>query len=48
MDIAIKVIKNNSNVFADFFFLNLNNCIASSIFPLNIKNAEITPIHKKD
>ena len=47
-DIAIKVIKNNSNIFADFFFFNLNNCIASSVFPSNLKNAKITPVHKKD
>ena len=48
MDIATKVIKNNSNIFADFFFFNLNNCIASSVFPSNLKNAKITPVHKKD
>ena len=47
-DIPTKVIKNNSDIFADFFFLNLNNCIASSLFPSNFKNAEITPVHKKD
>ena len=45
-DIASKVI--NSDIFADFFFLNLNNFIASSVFPSNFKNAEITPVHKKD
>ena len=47
-DIPTKVIKNNSDIFADFFFLNLNNCITSSVFPSNLKNAEITPVHKKD
>ena len=47
-DIATKVSKNNSDIFADFFFLNLNNCIASSVFPSNLKNAEITLVHKKD
>ena len=31
-DIPTKVIKNNSDIFADFFFLNLNNCIASWYF----------------
>ena len=45
-DIASKVI--NSDIFADFFFLNLINIIASSVFPSNFKNAEITPVHKKD
>ena len=47
-DIPTKVIKNNSDAFADFFFFNLNNCIASLVFPSNFKNAEITPVHKKD
>ena len=47
-DIATKVIKNNSDLVADLFFLNLNNCIASSLFPSNSKNAEITAVHKKD
>ena len=28
-DIATKVIKNNSDIFADFYFLNLKKCIAS-------------------
>ena len=30
------------------FFLNFNNCIASSVFPSNLKNAEINPVHNKD
>ena len=47
-DTLIKVIKNNSDIFADFFFLNFNNCIALSVFPSNFKNVEITPVHKKD
>ena len=46
-DIATNVIKNNSDIFADFFLLSLNNCIASSAFPSNLKNTEITPVHKK-
>ena len=46
-DITTKVTKNNSNILTDFFFLNLNNCIASSVFPSNLKFAEITPVHKK-
>ena len=47
-DIATKVIKKNSETYADFFFLNLNNCIASTVFPSNLENAEITKVHKKD
>ena len=45
-DILTKVIKNNGDIFADFFFLN--NCIALSVFPSNFKNVEIAPVHKKD
>ena len=48
VDIATKVIKSNGDIFSDFFFLNLDNCIASSVFPSHLKNAEITPVHKKD
>ena len=48
MDFPTKVIKNNSDIFADFFFLNLNNCIVSSVFPSNFKNAETSPVQKKN
>ena len=47
-NIATKVVKDNSDIFADFLFLKLSNCIALSVFPSNLKNAEITPVHKKD
>ena len=47
-NIPTKVIKNNSDVFADFFFFNLNKCKVSSVFPSNLKIAEMTPVHKKD
>ena len=35
MVIATKIIKRNSNIFADFFFLNLSNCIALSVYRYN-------------
>lgn len=47
-DIPTKIIKENSDIFADFIFQNMNYGIASSVFPANIKNANITPVHKKD
>ena len=48
-NIPNKVIRMNSDdIFADFFFLNLNNCIESSVFPSNLTNVEITPVHKED
>ena len=45
-DIPTKLIKENS-IFADFIFGNYNNCISYSIFPNSLKNAMITPVHKK-
>ena len=38
----------NSDIFAYFFFLNLNNCIASPVFSSNLKNAKVTAVHKND
>ena len=46
-DIPNKLIKENSDIFADFIFENLNDCIAKSLFPSSLKNAIITPVHKK-
>ena len=46
-DIPAKLIKENSDIFANFILENLNNCISHSIFPPSMKNAIITPVHKK-
>ena len=46
-DMPTKLIKENSDVFRDFIFGNYNNCVSSSIFPNFLKNAIITPVHKK-
>ena len=46
-DIPTKLIKENSEIFADFTFENLNDCIAKSLFPSSLKNAIIIPVHKK-
>ena len=46
-DIPTKVIKENSDIFADYIFENLNDFIAKSLFPLSLKNTIITPVHKK-
>ena len=45
--IPAKLIKENSDTFGDFIFDNYNNCVFSSIFPNFLKNAIITPVHKK-
>ena len=46
-DIPTKQIKEMSDIFANFIFENLNNCISHSIFPTSVKNTIITPVHKK-
>ena len=45
-DIPTKLIKENSDIFADFIFENLNDCIAKSLFSPSLKNAIITLVHK--
>ena len=47
-DIPTKILMENSDLFGDFIFQNFNNGIALSDFPAIIKNANITPVHKKD
>ena len=47
-DIPTKIIKENSDIFGDFIFSNLNCCINTSSYPSLLKRADITPIHKKD
>ena len=37
----------NSDIFGDFIFQNFNNNIAFLDFPASIKNANLTPVHKK-
>ena len=47
-DIPTKIIKENSDIFGDFIFSNLNCCINNSSYPSLLKRADITPVHKKD
>ena len=42
-----KIIKMNSDIFTDFPYQNFNDTIATSLFPQNLKNANITPVFKK-
>ena len=46
-DIATKIIKQMSNIFADFILSSFNQSVANSIFPSSLKNADITPVFKK-
>ena len=45
--IPSKIIKTNSEFFADLLYNNFNNCIDAGIFPNNLKLADLTPGHKK-
>ena len=47
-DIPTKIIKENVDIVGDFVYQNFNNAIACSVFPVNLKNANVTPVHKKD
>ena len=46
-DIPNKLIKENSDIFGAFIFGVYKNCVSSSIFRNFLKNAIITPVHKK-
>ena len=45
-DIPVKIIK-YKDIFSYFIHHNFNNLVYSSIFPSELKKADITPIHKK-
>ena len=47
-DVPTKIIKENSDIFGDFIFSNLNCCINTSSYSSLLKRADITPVHKKD
>ena len=47
-DIPTKLIKENSDIFADFILENLNDSIYQSVLTSVLKLANITPVHKKD
>lgn len=44
-DIPTELIKDNSDIFADFMLANLNTCIANSELSLSLKLENITPAH---
>ena len=47
-DIPVKTIKENINFITDFIYNNFNNSLFSSYLPSSLKNADITPVLKKD
>ena len=47
MYIPTKILKENSEVFARYFHKNINFCIENSIFPSDLKVADVIPVFKK-
>ena len=46
-DIPNKILKQNSDYFAEYFYENINQCISKSIFPSDFKLADVTPVYKR-
>ena len=46
-DIPTKILKQNSDYFAEYFCGNINQCILKSMFPPDLKLANVTPVYKK-
>ena len=46
-DIPVKIIKPHKDIFSYFIHHNFNNPVYSSVFPSEMKKADIIPIHKK-
>ena len=46
-DITTKILRENSEVFARYFHENINFCIKNSIFPSDLKVADVTATFKK-
>ena len=47
-DIPTKIIKENSDIYGKVLCSFINNSIKSFTFPSCLKEADVTPIHKKD
>ena len=46
-DTPTKILKQNSDYFAEYFYENINQCISKSRFPSDLKLADVTPVYKK-
>ena len=47
-DIPTTIIKKNYDIFSEFLFENFNNIILRSLFPEQLKYADVKPVFKKD
>ena len=48
LDIPTKIIKQNADIFSEFFFVNINHSISNSTFPEQLKWADVRPVFKKN
>ena len=46
-DFPTKVLKQNSDYFAEHFYENINQCVSKSIFPSNLKLSDVIPVYKR-
>ena len=46
-DIPTKILKQNADYFAEYFYENINQCISKSIFSSDLKLADVTPVYQK-
>ena len=46
-DIQTKILKQNLDYFAEYFYENINQCILKSIFPSDLKLVDVTPVYNK-
>ena len=47
LDIPTKIIKQNADIFSEFFFVNINHSINHSTFPEHLKWADVKPVFEK-
>ena len=48
LDIPTKIIKQNSDIFSEFFFVDSNHSINNSTFPEQLKWADVKPVFQKN
>ena len=47
LDIPTKIIKQNADIFSEFFFVNINHSINHSTFPEHLKWADVKSVFEK-
>ena len=48
LDIPTKIIKQNADIFSEFFLVNINHTINNSTFPKQLKWVDVKPVFKKN